>query len=146
MNLLTILLIILVIAAIIFTALYFFGKKIEKRNAQNQEAMEAASQNYKILVIDKKKMKLKEAGLPKIVIEQTPKYLRRSKVPVVKVKVGPKITTMIADPKIFDVIPVKQEVMATISGIYITSVRGKLLPKPEKLTFKQKIKNKFKRK
>ena len=60
-------------------------------------------------------MKLKEAGLPDIVIENTPKYLRRSKVPVVKAKVGPKIMTLMC---------VKKEVKATISGIYITAVKG----------------------
>lgn len=32
-------------------------------------------------------MKLKDSGLPQIVIDNTPKYLRRSKVPVVKAKV-----------------------------------------------------------
>ena len=64
-------------------------------------------------------MKLKDAGLPDIVLENTPKYLRRSKVPVVKAKVGPKIMTLMCDA-----IPVKKEVKATISGIYITAVKG----------------------
>lgn len=31
---------------------------------------------------------------------------------------------MVADEKIFDLIPLKKEVKATISGIYITDVRG----------------------
>ncbi len=135
--------IILLIMIAVLIGLYFFGKKIEKRNAANQEAIEASSQVISMLVIDKKKMKLKDANLPKIVLDQTPKYLRRSKVPIVKAKVGPRVMTMMCDPKVFDVIPLKQEVKATVSGIYITNVKGKLLPKPTKLTWRQKLANKY---
>ena len=51
-----------------------------------------------MLIIDKKKMKLKDANLPKMVLEQTPKYLRGSKMPIVKAKIGPRIMTLMADP------------------------------------------------
>ena len=47
-----------------------------------------------------------------------------SKVPVVKAKVGPKIMTFMCDASIFPQVPIKKEVKATVSGIYITSVRG----------------------
>ena len=50
--------------------------------------------------------------------------LLRSKLPIVKAKVGPKVMTLIADEQIFDEIPVKKEVKASVSGLYITSVRG----------------------
>ncbi len=73
-----------------------------------------------MLIIDKKKMKLKEAGLPAVVLENTPKYLRRAKVPVVKAKVGPKIMTLMCDGRVFEVIPVKKEIKAIVSGLYIT--------------------------
>ena len=77
-----------------------------------------------MLIIDKKRMKLKDAGLPQMVIDQTPKMMRRAKLPIVKAKVGPRIMTLICDAAIFDQIPVKKEVKATVSGIYITGVRG----------------------
>lgn len=77
-----------------------------------------------MLIIDKGRLPLKEAGLPEMVINNTPKYLRRSKVPVVKAKVGPKIMTLMCDADIFPLVPVKKEVKANVSGIYITSVRG----------------------
>ena len=96
-----------------------------------------------MLVIDKKIMKLKEAGLPQSVIDNTPKMMRRSKLPIVKAKVGPQIVTLVCDQKIFDLVPVKKEVKATVSGIYLTSVkavRGTLV-QPEN----QKKKNWFKR-
>ena len=59
-----------------------------------------------------------------MVINNTPKYLRRSKVPVVKAKVGPRIMTLMCDADIFPLVPVKKEVKANVSGIYITSVKG----------------------
>ncbi len=58
------------------------------------------------------------------VLENTPKYLRRTKVPVVKAKVGPRIMTLMCDVKVFELIPIKQEVKATVSGLYITDVKG----------------------
>ena len=106
---------------------------MEKRQAESEAQIAAASQNCTMLVLDKKRMKLKESGLPQIVIDQTPWYLKRSKLPIVKCKIGPQIVTMVADESIFDMIPVKTQVKATISGIYITGVRGMRgpLPKPE---------------
>ena len=73
---LNVLLVILLIVAIALVVLYFLGRKLEKRQVEQQSALEAAAQTVSMLVIDKKRMKLKEAGLPKIVYEQTPKYMR----------------------------------------------------------------------
>ena len=119
-----VLLVVLVILIIVVVALYFLGKKAEKKQAEQQEIMDAAAQQVTMLIIDKGKMRLKDAGFPAVVMESTPKYLRRSKVPVVKAKVGPKIMNLMCDAAIYDLIPVKKEVKATVSGIYITAVRG----------------------
>ena len=86
--------------------------------------MDAVAQTVSMLVIDKKRLKLKEAGLPAAVVENTPKYLRRTRVPIVKAKIGPKIMTLMCDAQVYPLIPVKKEVKATISGIYITAVKG----------------------
>ena len=94
-------------------------------------------------------MKLKEANLPKIVLDQTPRYLRGSKVPIVKAKIGPKVMSLVCDAKIFDLIPVKKEVKAVISGIYITDVKGlrsNLETKAVKKGFFGKIKDKLSKK
>lgn len=128
-----IVIIVVLLAACI--ALYFFGKKAQKKQAEQQEQMEAAAQTVSMLIIDKKKMKLKESGLPASVIENTPKYLRRTKVPVVKAKIGPRIMTLMCEGKVFDVLPVKKEVKAVVSGLYITgikSVRGGSIEQPQK--------------
>ena len=119
-----VLLVILVILLAAVIALYFFGKKAEKKQAEQQEQMDAMKQTVSMLIIDKKRLKIKESGLPQQVIDQTPKYLRFTKLPVVKAKVGPQILTLVCDEKIFDMVPVKKEVKATVSGIYITQVRG----------------------
>ena len=119
-----ILLVILAIMIAILVALYFFGKKAQKKQEEQQQALEAAAQQVSMLIIDKGIMRLKDANLPAQVIESTPKYLRRSKVAVVKAKIGPKIMTLMCDDKIYDLIPVKKEVKATVSGIYITGVKG----------------------
>ncbi|CRZ35607.1 hypothetical protein DFR55_11059 [Herbinix hemicellulosilytica] len=143
-------LIVFLIVALVITgilvALYFVGRKLQKRQEEAEEQMKAAAQTFSILVIDKKKMKLTEANLPKMVVDQTPKYLRRSKVPIVKAKIGPKIMSLMCDPKVFDLIPVKKEVKAVISGIYITDVKGLrsgLEKKPQKKGLFKKIKDKF---
>ena len=86
--------------------------------------MMAAAQPASLLVIDKKRMKVKDANLPKVVMDQVPKRLRGSKMPIVKAKVGPQVLSLICDEAIFDEIPVKREVKAMISGIYIVSVKN----------------------
>ena len=97
--------------------------------------MEAAKQTVSMLIIDKKRMPIKEAGLPQMVVDNTPKYLRRTKVPVVKAKIGAKIMTLMCENKVFEVLPVKKEVKAVVSGLYITeikSVRGGSIEQPVK--------------
>ena len=119
-----VLLVIAVILVIVLVALYYFGRKLEKRQAEGQAQLDAAAQTVSMLIIDKKKLRMKESGLPQMVIDQTPKLMRRSKLPIVKAKIGPKIMTLVADESIYDLIPVKKEVKADVSGIYIIGVRG----------------------
>lgn len=116
--------VVIVILIAIIVALYFLGKKAQKKQAEQQEQIDAYKQNVTMLIIDKKRLRLTESGLPQSVIESTPKLMRRSKLPIVKAKVGPQIVTLVADEKIYDEIPVKKEVKAVVSGIYITSVKG----------------------
>lgn len=113
---------VLIVAAIV--ALYFISKKAQKKQDEAEQQMKASSQTISMLVIDKKRMKMKEAGLPAVALENTPKYLRGLKVPVVKAKVGPRVMTLLCDEKVFPNIPVKKEVKAVVSGLYITDVKG----------------------
>lgn len=122
---------VLLIGAIV--GLYFLGKSTKKKQEAQQQQIDAAKQTMSMLIIDKKRLKIKDSGLPQAVIAQTPKLLRGTKLPVVKAKVGPQMVTLVCDEKIFDMVPVKREVKATVSGIYLTGVKGLhgALPKPE---------------
>ena len=74
-------------------------------------------------------MKLKESGLPASVIENTPKYLRRTKIPVVKAKIGPRNHDTYVREQSIRSPAGQEEVKAVVSGLYITeikSVRGGL--------------------
>jgi hypothetical protein len=129
---------------IALVVLYFFGRKMEKRQNENQAQLDAMAQTTSMLIIDKKRLKMKESGLPQMIIDQTPWYLRRSKLPIVKAKVGPKIMTLIADEKIYEMLPVKKEVKVVVSGIYITAIKsargGIEKPQPKKGFFKRLFK------
>ena len=139
-----IVILVLLIAALVGLSIY--GKKLQKRQEESQQQMQAAAQTASFLVIDKKRMKLSESGLPQLVIDQTPKYMRGRKVPIVKAKIGPKIMSLICDEKVFEVIPVRKEVRAVVSGIYIMDVKGlrtNLEARQTKLKFSEKIRLKM---
>ena len=109
-----VLFVILVILIIILAVLYYFGRKLERRQMEQQSMLKAAEQVVSMLIIDKKKMKIKESGLPKMVIDQTPKYMAWAKVPIVKAKVGPKILSLFAGLKLVATLPVEREVSAVV--------------------------------
>lgn len=144
-----VMLVILAILVVIFVALLIYGRKMQKKQEASQADIRAGAQTFSILVIDKKRMRIKEAGFPQIVIDQTPKYLRRAKVPVVKAKIGPKVATLMCEEKVFDLVPIKKEIKAVINGIYILDVkglRGGLEQRPVKKSFIKKMKSKITKK
>ena len=124
----------LIVGFIVFVVV--FGRKMQKKQADAEQQMEAAKQTVSILVIDKAKKKMKESGLPESVLSQAPKYARNMKIPVVKAKIGTRVMTLIADQGIFEILPVKKTCTVTVSGLYIKelkAVRGGFVPKlPEK--------------
>lgn len=124
MKVATVLLIILAVLVILLVVLYFLGKKAQKRQNEQQQQIDAMKQTVSMLIIDKKRMKMKDAGLPQAVMAQAPKLMRRAKLPIVKAKVGSQIVSLVCEEKIFDSVPVKKEVKAVVSGIYITDVKG----------------------
>lgn len=141
-----VLLVILAVLIAATIALIFLGKKAQKRKDEQDAQLAATAQTVTMLIIDKKRMRLNQSGLPQAVIDQTPKLMRRSKLPIVKAKVGPRIMTLVADAAIFDTIPVKKEVKAVVSGIYIMEVRGVRGPletPPKKKSMMQKLRAKL---
>lgn len=139
-------LILIIISAVLLAGiivLYFWGRHLQKRQDKNREIMQANRQQVSMLVIDKKKMKLSEAGLPAGVLESLPKLYRRSKMYIVKGKVGNQVMPFICEYQLYEQIPVKKEIKAGISGLYILDVkgvRGSLEKRAPKLSFKEKLK------
>ena len=118
--------IIIAVAVVVVIVLIFWrlSKRSEKKQAEQEAQIEQYKQQITMLVIDKKKMRPKDAGLPKQALDSMPWYSGLFKLCVVKAKVGPKIMIFIANSEIFDSIPVKKEIKAMVSGLYIVSVRG----------------------
>ena len=90
------LLVILLVLIAAMVVLYFLGKKAQKRKDEQDEQIKAAAQTVSMMIIDKKRLRMKDSGLPVNVLEQTPNYLRRSKLPIDKAKDGPRVMTLIA--------------------------------------------------
>ena len=135
---LTVILSILAVVLVAFIVLMIVGARLQKKANSQQEALANAAQTVSMLIIDKKKLKITEANLPKVVTDQVPKYARRAKFPIVKARVvggGSKPMNLIADAAVFDILPVGKECKVVVSGIYITeikSVRGGVIPAPPK--------------
>lgn len=136
-----IMIIVIVVALALMFVLYKVGDKLQKKQSAQREQMVEAAQPMNMLIIDKKMLPMKDAGLPKMVMEQTPKRYQKAKLPIAKVKVGPQIMNMICDDAIFDELPTRGEVKAMVSGIYIISVksvRGKKVAQEEETGKKKK--------
>ena len=116
--------IILVIIAVALFFIYRKGSKMQAEQEENKQKLVSSAQKVTMLVIDKKRLPLRESGLPKIVLEQAPKRAQRAKMPIVKAKVGPKIMSFIADEDVYNQIPVNASIHAMVSGVYITSVNN----------------------
>ncbi len=138
-------LIVIAVAVVILVVLYFVGSRLQKKQAAQREQITSAAVPCTMMIIDKKMMKMRDANLPKAVLEQTPKRMQGMKLPIVKAKIGPQIMNLISDDSIFDELPVRGEVKAMLSGIYIVSVknvRGTVEKPQGKKSFAQKMRTK----
>ena len=129
--------IIIILAAVVavLLILVFIGKRAQKRQAQNEDIIRANAQVVSVLVIDKKKMKITQAGLPDLALAEVKWYQKIQKIPVVKVKVQNRIANVLCDVRVYDALPVKSEAKVVLSGLYITeirSIRGGAILQPEK--------------
>lgn len=119
-----IVLIVLGVLCVAMIVLYKVGDNLQKKQISQKEQMAEAAQPVTMLVIDKKIIPMKDANLPKAVMEQTPKRYQKAKLPIVKAKIGPQIMNLICDDAIYDDVPTKGEVKAMLSGIYIMSIKS----------------------
>ena len=81
--------VLIVIAAVLVGVtiiLAVLGKKAQKRQTEQEEQIQATAQQFTMLVIDKKRLKMSEAGLPDSVTANTPWYTKRAYEPVLRGK------------------------------------------------------------
>lgn len=119
-----IVLIVVAVILVLAAVLYFVGRNLQKKSDSQQVMMEQHKMVTSILVIDKKKMRMKESNLPKMVQDQIPAYLKWRKLPLVKAKIGPKITTLLCDDRVFKELPIKKMVKVDLAGMYIMGIKG----------------------
>ena len=103
--------------------LYIFGRRSQKKQAEQREELEKQAMTVNCFVIDKKKMRLKNAGFPKIVYDSAPRLSKIGKVAVVKVKIANRVTSLMCDEELFKTILPKQELRAQIVGVYMLSAK-----------------------
>lgn len=117
-------LIIVIVILAIAAGLYFLNRwAYNKMNAQ-QAVIDKSKQSMTIYVIDKKKDKITNINMPKMIVDQVPKAYKLMKMYFVQAKIGPQIMTLMCDKRIFDAIPLKKNVKVDLAGIYIVNVYG----------------------
>ncbi|MDO4962239.1 MAG: hypothetical protein Q4E57_10405 [Eubacteriales bacterium] len=138
----SVLIILLIVAVIALVFLYRAGMKMQAEQAQSQKILDMYAQTTSMLIIDKKKMKFKEAPFPKEVYEQAPKRARFMKVYVVKAKIGPKIYNLMCDKDIYEDLPVKTTIKARVSGMYLMEILQGAQPSEKTIAKRRKEKEK----
>ena len=126
-----ILLIVLVLMIAALIVLIVLGKKRQKKQEEQMEEMAKTAQTLNLYIIDMKKLRMKDAGLPKIVEESTGKMAKLTKMPILKVKAGNRVMSLVCDPDVYKTLLPKQEVKAKVSGIYVLSAKYIRGPKIE---------------
>ena len=133
---LLVVIIVLAVIVAVMAVLYFLGRKNQKKQEAQEEEIKKQAQPMNFYIIDMKKMHIKDAGLPKVVYDNTPKLARLTKVPILKVKVANRVMSLMCDPQVYKTLLPKQEVKAMVAGMYVVSakrVRGpQIEPKKNK--------------
>ena len=144
MNTWMIFTLVLVVIAALLVGLFFWGKKLQKKYDEQQQLINQHKQVIQLFVIDKKKDTIDHLKLPKQVKEQLPKMQRKRKMPVVIVKAGPQIQTLLCDEAVYNSVPVKKQIKAEVAGIMLVNVLSGKLQETKKQGFMAKMKNKAK--
>lgn len=120
---LLIVLIVLAVIVIVLLVLYLLGRRNQKKQEAQDEEIRKQAQPMSFYIIDMKRMRLKDAGMPKAMYDATPKLARISKVPILKVKIGNRVMNLMCDPQVYKTLLPKQEVKAMVAGMYVVSAK-----------------------
>ena len=138
--------ILLIVLALLIAGLIFLvikGKKRQKEQEEQTAEMAKTAQTVNLYIIDMKKLRMKDAGMPKVVVDATPKLAKLTKMPVLKVKAGNRVMSLICDPDVYKTLLPKQEVKAKVSGVYVLSAKYIRGPKIEGSVAEAKQKKKI---
>ena len=124
--------IILVLIIAGFIAFKLLKKRYKKKMDEQKAIVEQNKRTVSIFVIEKKKAKIAEANLPKMVADQVPAIYKLKKLPLVTAKVGPQIVTLLCEESIYDQIPDKKNVTVDVAGIFIAGVKNASTPKKKR--------------
>lgn len=124
MSAIDIIILVMAIIGVVGVALFFLNRWAYRKMDTQQSLIEKAKTPATIYVIDKKKDKITNVNMPKMVLDQMPKMYKLMKMYFVQAKVGPQIVTLMCEKKIFQAIPVKKNVKVELAGIYIVSMQG----------------------
>lgn len=113
-----------VILVLIVALLYFLNRAAYKKMDEQQALIDSTKMSATIYVIDKKRDKLKNISLPKAAQAQIPAYAKMMKLYFVKAKIGPQIVTLMCDKNVFNAVPLKKNIKAQISGMYLVDFVG----------------------
>ena len=125
-----------VLAAVIiaFIVLMIIGRKRQKKQDEQTAEMEKQAQTISLFIIDMKKLRMKDAGMPKVVMDATPRLAKLTKMPVLKVKAGNRVMSLICDAEVYKTLLPKQEVKAKVAGVYVLSAKYVRDPKMDNVT------------
>ncbi|HAG04852.1 MAG TPA: hypothetical protein DCG28_05355 [Lachnospiraceae bacterium] len=124
MSGLDIVIIVVIILAVLAFALYRLNKWAYKKIDTQNAAIEQTKMTQKAYIISKKRDKIENVNLPKVVYEKLPFYAKFIKMNFVQCKIGPQIVTLMAQKNVYEALPVKKSVTVDIAGLYIVGMKG----------------------
>jgi len=114
--------IIAIVVVLLVVGYFFLKKKMKEKMDTQEELVKQYKMTTTILVISKRMDNIKNADIPKKVVEQIPKIYKLKKVPIVKAKVGPQVLDLLCEEDIYNKLPEKKSVTVEIAGIFIAGI------------------------
>ncbi len=111
-----------VIIALLVVAYFILKKKMGQKLDAQKELVDQHKVSASILILEKRMDKVKNANLPKGIIDQIPKIYKIRKVPIVMAKIGAQVMDLLCEEEVFDKLPEKKTVKVDIAGIFIAGM------------------------
>jgi hypothetical protein len=111
-----------VVVGLLVAGYFFLKKKMKQKMDTQEELVKQYKQATTILVLSKRMDHLKNADIPKKVVDQIPKIYKLKKIPIVKAKVGPMVLDLLCEEDIYNKLPVKKSVNVEVAGIFISNI------------------------